>query len=257
MSYWFVFRKQELLLEKKEDGSYTIPYQDVPPTEISDHTLNIAPMTNGAQVKAYTIGEDSTFGERYEMCGLRQSYYKLSEELYLKAGQCHELIYWDKNTQYCGACGAPMKMHTNISKICTGCGIEVWPHLSIAIIVLISKGDELLLVHARNFKTNFYGLVAGFVETGETLEDAVKREVREETSITIKNIKYHSSQPWPYPCGLMIGFYAEYEKGEIHLQQSELSSGGWFNKNNLPQLPEKLSIARRLIDNWIEKADKT
>ena len=125
--------------------------------------------------------------------------------------------------------------------------------MPIAIIVLVNRGDDLLLVHANNFKYEFYGLVAGFVETGETLEEAVIREVKEETGLKIKNIRYYSSQPWPYPSGLMVGFYAEYESGEITLQRSELRNGGWFNKNSLPRIPEKLSIARQLIDNWLKQ----
>lgn len=111
-----------------------------------------------------------------------------------------------------------------------------------------------MLVHARNFKGNFDSLVAGFVETGENLEEAVHREVMEETGLTIKNLKYFGSQPWPYPSGLMIGFSAEYVDGEIHLQKEELSRGKWFTKEYLPILPEKLSIARKLIDAWL--ADK-
>jgi NAD+ diphosphatase len=142
-------------------------------------------------------------------------------------------------------------MDTDISKKCTQCGKEVWPQLAIAVIVLIHKGDEVLLVNARNFRTHFYGLVAGFVETGETLEEAVHREVKEETGIKITNLRYFSSQPWPYPCGLMVGFNADYVEGEIHLQRSELAKGGWFRKDNLPTIPEKLSIARKLIDAWL------
>ena len=144
-----------------------------------------------------------------------------------------------------------MKMHTEISKRCENCGKEVWPQLATAVIVLIHKGDEVLLVHARNFQRDFFGLVAGFVETGETLEQAVERETFEETGIHIRNIRYFGSQPWPYPCGLMVGFQAEYDYGEIRLQHSELSAGGWFKKENLPDIPEKLSIARMLIDNWL------
>ena len=146
-----------------------------------------------------------------------------------------------------------MKLHTDISKRCTCCGKEVWPQLATAIIVLIHKDDEVLLVHARNFRGDFFGLVAGFVETGETLEEAVEREVREETGLSIKNIRYFASQPWPYPCGLMVGFHADYAGGDIHLQRSELSKGGWFKKDNLPHIPEKMSIARKLIDSWLEE----
>lgn len=146
-----------------------------------------------------------------------------------------------------------MKMHTEISKCCTACGNEVWPLLSTAVIVLIEKDDEALLVRANNFKRNFYGLVAGFVETGETLEEAVVREVKEETGIEIENIRYFASQPWPFPCGLMVGFFAKYKNGEIKLQHEELADGGWFSRNNLPTLPDEMSIARRLIEEWRRK----
>ena len=146
--------------------------------------------------------------------------------------------------------------HTDISKRCTQCGKEVWPQLATAVIVLVSRGDEVLLVHAKNFRGDFYGLVAGFVETGETLEEAVCREVMEETGLTIKNLHYYGSQPWPYPCGLMVGFLAEYDNGDIHLQRSELSRGAWFNRHHLPQIPEKLSIARQIIDYWLDLKSK-
>lgn len=136
---------------------------------------------------------------------------------------------------------------------CTQCGKSVWPSLATAIIVLIRRGEEVLLVHARNFKSDFYGLVAGFVETGETLEQAVHREVMEETGLTINHLKYFGSQPWPYPSGLMVGFTADYVDGEIHLQTEELSRGKWFTKYNLPTIPEKLSIARQIIDAWLEE----
>lgn len=205
--------------------------------------------------KACRIEQPLLGNERYEMCGLRQSYYKLSHEDYLKAGKCHELLYWDQNTKFCGVCGGPMRFDTDISKKCEHCGKEVWPQLATAVIVLVRKDKEVLLVHAKNFRTDFYGLVAGFVETGETLEEAVHREVMEETGLHIKNLKYFASQPWPYPCGLMVGFIADYDGGKIHLQRSELSKGSWFDKDHLPQIPEKLSIARQLIDHWLEEQE--
>lgn len=250
---WFVFCKSDILLRKTSEGGYDIPYSEQPPTPLKPWTAvhNITPMGDIA-VQTYRIEAPLTDDDRYEMCGLRASYAKLSRELYLKAGKCAEIIYWDINTQYCGMCGAPMKKNTDISKRCTNCGKEVWPQLATAVIVLIHKDDEVLLVHANNFRSDFYGLVAGFVETGETLEEAVEREVMEETGLKIRNLRYFASQPWPYPSGLMVGFNADYDSGEIHLQRSELSSGGWFSRNNLPHIPEKLSIARQLIDNWLE-----
>ena len=248
--HYFIFCKDELLLRKTPDG-WQIPEGDRPPVELRPwtHVLNV----DGD--KAFSIETPVTGSADYEMCGLRKSYYQLPQHDYLKAGKCHELLYWDRNTRFCGVCGAPMRMDTDISKKCTQCGKEEWPQLATAIIVLIHRGDEVLLVHARNFRTDFYGLVAGFVETGETLEEAVHREVREETGITISNLRYFGSQPWPYPCGLMVGFNADYVGGEIHLQRSELSKGAWFRRDNLPTIPEKLSIARMLIDAWIEETE--
>lgn len=255
--YWFIFCKTDIMLEKAED-SFSIPLSEYCPIPLHPwtHVLNITPMEDGTEVKAVMIDQPVTDYSQYEMCGLRPSFYRLPNEFYLKAGKCHELLYWDNNTRFCGVCGAPMKMHTDISKRCTNCGKEVWPQLATAIIVLVHRGEEVLLVHARNFKTEFYGLVAGFVETGETLEEAVHREVAEETGIQIKNLRYFGSQPWPYPCGLMVGFNADYNGGDIHLQQSELSKGAWFTKENLPTIPEKLSIARMILDDWLEKTSK-
>ena len=251
--YYFVFCKDDVLLMPLDDGSFTIPCQEEPPTEVKPwtHLMNISPMADGTEVVTYRI-EMPPVDSKLQPSPLRQSYYKLPRELYLKAGKCQELLYWDRNTKYCGVCGAPMRMDTDISKKCTECGKEIWPQLATAVIVLIHRGDEVLLVRAKNFRTDFYGLVAGFVETGETLEEAVAREAMEETGVTITNIRYFGSQPWPYPCGLMVGFHADYVSGEIHLQRSEIAKGGWFTRDNLPTIPEKLSIARMLLDDWLE-----
>lgn len=250
MKYWFVFCKSDIVLEKCADGTYSIPFAEEPPIPSGNYIHNIEPLY-GHEVKAYRIEEPVEDSPLYEMCGLRASFYKLPTDLYLKAGKCEEILYWDDNTRFCGTCGGQMEMHTDISKICRSCGKEAWPQLSTAIIVLVKRDDKVLLVHARNFRGDYYGLVAGFVETGETLEQAVEREVMEETGLSIKDIQYFGSQPWPYPCGLMIGFYAEYAGGEIKLQEDELSAGGWFAKDNMPDIPGKMSIARKLIDNWL------
>ncbi len=253
--YWFVFCKGDLLLEKTADGRYTIPYQEEAPTPLKEWT-NVHTITpfGDDDVRTYTIDGPVTDNPRYEMCGLRATYNKLPHELYQIAGKCQEILYWDANTRFCGVCGGPMKMHTEISKRCTHCGKEIWPLLATAIIVLIRREDKVLLVHARNFRGKFFGLVAGFVETGETLEEAVVREVHEEVGIKIKNIRYFASQPWPYPCGLMVGFTADYVSGELHLQRSELDDAGWFDRDHLPPVPDKMSIARQLIDSWLEES---
>ena len=246
---YFVFCQSDLVLEKTADG-YRIP------TEIPVEPKPWTTVMNVDGEKAFRIGQPLLDNEHYEMCGLRQSYYRLTAEEYRKAGKCHELLYWDQNTKYCGVCGGLMHFDTVISKKCEHCGKEIWPQLATAIIVLIRKDNEVLLVHANSFRDDHYGLVAGFVETGETLEEAVYREVMEETGLHITNLRYFGSQPWPYPCGLMVGFTADYDSGKIHLQRSELSKGSWFDKDHLPHIPEKLSIARQLLDHWLEEMNK-
>ncbi len=259
---YFVFCQSDILLEKQGD-TYLIPTEQ--PTETKPWTTVMDVVGD----KAYRIDQPVVDNDRYEMVPLRQSYYKLTREDYLKAGKCQELLYWDQNTKFCGVCGAPMRMDTEISKKCTHCGKEIWPQLATAIIVLIrreaehqapdgsiEKREEVLLVHARNFRGDHYGLVAGFVETGETLEEAVYREVMEETGLHITNLRYFGSQPWPYPCGLMVGFTADYDWGKIHLQRSELTKGAWFDRDHLPAIPDKMSIARQLIDYWRGEEDE-
>ncbi len=250
---WFVFCKSDLLLKQLPDGTFTVPEGDEAPVALKPWTtvMDIDPMADGTGVKAVLVDSPVVDLEGHEMCGLRQSYYKLSAPLYAKAGKCQELLFWHSNNKFCGVCGGPMKMDTEISKRCTMCGKEIWPSPAVAVITLIRRGDEALLVQAKTFRTNHYGLVAGFVETGESLEEAARREIKEEVGLEIENLRYFGSQPWPFPCGLMVGFTADYKSGEISLQRSELRDGQWFTKDNLPTLPEKLSIARKLIDDWI------
>lgn len=229
-----------------------IPSGIEPPVSVqpwcSVTSLNI----NGDDIHIYRLDKPILNVEGLQMVGLRQSFDLLSLSDYNLAGKGQELLYWDQNTKYCGCCGAPMRWDTAISKRCTECRKELWPQLATAIIVRVERENSILLVHARNFRGQHYGLVAGFVETGETLEEAVRRECLEETGIQIDDIRYFGSQPWPYPCGLMIGFTAQYVSGDIKLQKEELTAGGWFTKENLPQIPGKASIARQLIDDWLK-----
>lgn len=182
---------------------------------------------------------------------LRKSHAYLPTGEYDIAAKGAELTYWDARTRWCSICGAPMQRATEISKKCTSCGDEIFPSLAAAILVLVTRGDEALLVRAKTFKRPFFGLVAGFVETGESLEQCVAREVKEETSLEIKNIRYFASQSWPFPFNLMIGFTAEYASGEVKYADGELCAGRFFSRDDLPELATPPSLARTMIDAWI------
>lgn len=182
---------------------------------------------------------------------LRASYDLLPLTDYLRAGKAAELLYWQEHHRYCGKCGTELEPKTELCRWCPTCQTELWPQLSPAVIVLIHRGDEILLVRSRTFRGSYYGLVAGFVEFGESLEECVRREIREETQLEVDDIRYFGSQPWPYPQGLMVGFTARYKSGQLCLQADELATGGWFNVHHLPTIPKPLSMARKLIDNYV------
>ena len=250
----FIFHQGQILLEHLADGTTAIPTSLPHPLgwESEPMTVSAGPTaTEGESVVAGETLTDALPSDAYEWIGLRQSYYHLSPSLYQTAGKCSELLFWSRNNRFCGRCGHPMAFASPISKRCSHCGREIWPSPAPAVIVLIHRGDEVLLVHARNFRGKFFGLVAGFVETGESLEEAVVREVREETGLRIHHLRYFGSQPWPYPFGIMMGYHADYLDGQVKLQEEELEAGRWFSRDHLPTIPEKLSIARRLIDDWL------
>ena len=194
--YWFIFFNDQLLLQKKGE-TYTIPYSINPPVPVK----NVLEVNLLEDMPACTVSVDTPLEEtaEYFPMGLRASYDYLDPVLHKIAGKAYELIYWDLHSRFCPSCGTKTVMQTTISKQCPNCKYEIYPVVSPAILVLIRKGDAILLVHARNFRGSFYGLVAGFLETGETLEECVRREVMEETGLEINNITYFGNQPWPYP----------------------------------------------------------
>ena len=248
--FWVIFRDGDLLLKKGSKGDYSLPYNSTAPVEIQGEQFAVGDDTTPC-ISSIFKG-NSSLPDDLEFMNLRTAFNHISDKEYSMASKGEELLFWNNNTLYCGRCGAVMQRHTEISKLCPNCNWEIFPQLSPAIIVLVKEDNEALLVHARNFKRPFFGLVAGFVETGENLEECVRREVREETSLEINNIRYFGSQTWPYPANLMIGFTADYAGGELRFADGELSEGGFFRADNLPMIPTRPSIARQLIDDWLE-----
>ena len=200
-----------------------------------------------AQLPKDTIAPDGM-----TLKGLRELYGTLDEDLFALSGRAIQIVEWDRTHQYCGHCATPTtQLSHERAKRCPKCGLVNYPRLSPAIIVLVSRGEELLLARAHRFPTGMYSILAGFVEPGESLEETVVREVREEVGIEVKDIRYFGSQPWPFPNSLMIGFTATYASGDIAVEPQELVDAAWFSKYNLPLIPPKLSIARKLIDWFV------
>lgn len=200
---------------------------------------------------AVEVPGDQPLPEGLAYFGVRELAGLIPDEELAVAGLAVQIIDYDRNTRFCGRCGTPTKpARIERAKVCPSCHRAIYPQLSPAIIVLVRKNDSILMVRGVRAPPGRYSLVAGFVEPGETIEDAVHREVREETGISIKNLRYLASEPWPFPDSLMLAFVADYESGEVTPDGVEIESAAWFDRDHLPDLPPRLSITRALIDDW-------
>jgi NAD+ diphosphatase len=253
-AWWFIFMKDKLLVHLEHE-SVTVPFL-IDPNELGLTVMgkNYLGQLDDRHCYAVEVAEGTLPPAGMTFEGLRQVYGRLDENLFWIAARAVQIVDWDMTHQFCGRCGLLLKTsQTERAKECPKCGLLHFPRLAPAIIVLVERGNELLLARSRHFMPEMYSVLAGFVEPGESLEEAVVREVREEVGISVKNIKYFGNQPWPFPHSLMIGFTATYAGGKISLDDSEIEDAGWFTADNLPRIPGKISIARKLIDWFIDK----
>jgi NAD+ diphosphatase len=192
--------------------------------------------------------------EGFSFVKLRQLFGVLDNDFYRLALRAAHIVIWLRNNQYCGRCGGTMDvLSRELAVKCSDCGYTVYPRISPAIIVAVTRENEILLARSSRFPPGRFSVIAGFLEPGETLEECVAREVKEEVGIKVDNIRYFGNQPWPFPDSQMIGFTARYAGGEMAIDNDEIVAAGWFTVDNLPDIPPQDSIARRLIDDFVRK----
>ncbi|MDP9940758.1 NAD(+) diphosphatase [Ectopseudomonas alcaliphila] len=185
---------------------------------------------------------------------LRQFMLQGEAETFRMLAYAAQIGTWYAEHRYCGSCGAPTRQLPGERAMrCDSCESQHYPRISPSMIVLVTRGDEILLARSPRFVTGVYSTLAGFVEPGESVEHCVAREVREEVSVEVKNLQYIGSQGWPFPHSLMLGFHAEYAGGEIVMQEDEIEDARWFRVDDLPPLPASRSIARHLIDLYVAR----
>ncbi|MEM1206553.1 MAG: NAD(+) diphosphatase [Acidobacteriota bacterium] len=183
---------------------------------------------------------------------LRSLVWQLDEPLFWVAGRAVQVVDWSLDHRYCGRCGAVTSHQLGErSKVCEPCGLAFYPRIAPAVIVLVERGDHVLLGRSSRLPDGMYSTLAGFVEPGESLEQAVVREVEEEVGVRVHRLRYFGSQPWPFPNSLMVGFRAEYAEGDLQVDETELLTADWFRYDGLPKIPPRLSIARALIDAFL------
>jgi NAD+ diphosphatase len=257
-AWWFAFEGDKLLV--RPDGtSISIPcltdFAELGLRTVRQHYLGRLPDRHCYTVE---LAEGTVPPAGMTFQGLRQVGFLVDEVLFSLAGRALQVLEWDRTHQFCSRCGIQMRIRPiERAKECPQCGLLFFPRLAPAIIVAVTRGDELLLARSHRFPTKMYSVIAGFVEPGETLEHAVRREVQEEVGLAVKGIRYFGSQPWPFPHSLMIGFTASYTGGEITLDDPEIDDAGWYRAGNLPTIPGKISIARQLIDWFVTQQAKS
>ena len=244
-----IFKDSELLV--KAESSIELPEQKVLQRCFEQHHAKDWFTETDKYYTAALLEEGAPTPAGHRWVKLRELF-AINASYSAVAARALALLKWRKTARFCGCCGGPMQDDKyETARTCSLCGNVVFPRISPAIIILVSKGDKFLLARHATRNTDLYTCLAGFMEHGETIEECAKREVKEETGIEIENIRYCASQAWPYPDQLMIGLRADWKSGELILQESEIDDAKWFSKDNLPSIPKAGSLAYQLINGII------
>jgi NAD+ diphosphatase len=248
---WFVVHPKGLVV-RRDGERIVLPSDD----EVAAFGLGIADghrLGSLDETDAVVVPLAGKVAAPFEILGLRMLVAQLDAALLGVAGRALHAADWLTTNRFCGRCGtATTPLEGERCMACPSCGLHCYPRISPAIITLVRKGDLALLASNAKFPGAFYSTLAGFAEIGESLEETLVREVREEAGINVGNVRYFGSQPWPFPNSLMIAFTAEWESGEIQIDPKEISDAQWFSADALPMIPPPMTIARRLIDAWLE-----
>lgn len=236
LSLAYIFHEQKLLV----DEQFQLPQVE----RLEDDLL----FTEGDHVIARDLLDSETIPEGFQLVPIRQLVTIWDRTQFEQASRAVQLLEWRRNHKFCSHCGHATEIHpTQYAMVCPACKYSQYPRIQPCVITIITKGDKILLAQSIRNKGKMYGLIAGFVEVGETLEQAVERETLEEVGVKVKNIRYISSQPWPFPSNLMIAFHAEYDSGEIKIQEDEIYDAAFFKFDQLPEIPFKGSVAHAMI----------
>ncbi|XXF78647.1 NAD(+) diphosphatase [Myxococcaceae bacterium GXIMD 01537] len=250
-AHLFVARGMDLLVHEREGGPLLPTGADLPALAADAHFLG----TLGA-VDCYAAAapRDLVAPSGMRWVPARSLYTRVDEALFAVGGRALAVAEWDVSHRFCGKCGTPTQLAPGErARRCPDCHTPFYPRISPAVIVLITRGDTLLLARSSQFPEPFFSTLAGFVEPGESLEETVAREVKEEVGIDIYRLRYFGSQPWPFGRSLMVGFTAEHAGGDIRVDGTEIVEARWFSPDALPRIPPRLSIARHLIDAFVEQ----
>ena len=254
-AFWFLCSSTNLICDVR-NGSPTLPRMLSP----ADFGFALTEefylgALDGTPCFAAAVEEDALSEADLAFCGLRDLLGAMPPAELAAALRAVHLVRWDQTTRCCGRCGVRTEHKSDErAKICPGCGLVSYPQIAPAVIVAVTRGDRILLARSHRHPPGRYSVLAGFVEPGETLEEAVSREVKEEVGVELQDVRYFASQPWPFPNSLMIAFTAEWAGGEIAVDTAELAEAAWFRASEMPPIPPKVTVSRALIDWFVGRA---
>jgi NAD+ diphosphatase len=248
---YFVVHRRGLVVTRDGGGMRMLHASEAEsvraPAATEEHYLG---RLGGADV--FAMAAKDQVDSPFDVIGLRGLFGEVDDTTFGVAGRAVQIVDWAATHRFCGRCATPTERAPGERAMrCPACRLSAYPRIAPAIIVLVRKGDEALLAHGARFPMPFYSTLAGFVEPGESLEETLVREVKEEVGIDVTDLRYFGSQSWPFPNSLMLGFFATWSGGEIVVDKTEIVDAKWFRADELPMIPPSMSISRQLIDVWL------
>lgn len=252
--YWVVISKNQVLRNRENEGLFLCNWEDMGFVSAYQEQIIQVGEQNNTPVMLIDTDNEQLNVPNTDYVNLRVLLFSLGFDWIGVLSRAMQVALFLRTHRFCGQCGSRMKnVNWELAVQCDTCSFRAYPRISPCIIVAIRDGDKILLAQGRNHKDGMYSTLAGFVESGERLEEAVHREVFEEVGVRVKNLEYFGSQPWPFPHSLMVGFIADYDGGDIVLEEDEILAADWFTEDALPKIPPALSIAGQMIDEVLTR----
>lgn len=250
---WLPFQDEKLLVQIEGESAALIRGEAQAVAGLAPGEPMYLGVLDGLPCLAGEVDADTALPSGFQALSLRAVFGALSDEESALAGYASQMLHWRRTSLFCPVFGHETEPgQGDWAKRCPHCGHTRYPHVSPAVLILVSDGDRILLVHKPGWGA-MHSIMAGFVEPGEALEECVQREAKEESGVEIRDLIYRGSQPWPFPHQLMVGFTAHYAGGTLKIDDAELDGAAWFERDDLPDLPSPISLSRHLIDGWVAR----
>lgn len=256
---WLVFQGAHILVNDDVVQGYFPALKDFFWLGMEEVARQYLGVWESQPVFAVAVPESAIPPDGYHFEDLRRILGQVDDELFAVAGRAFQILEWERSHRFCGRCGTPTVGHAKGERalICPSCAFSSYPRINPCVIVAVTRGEEILLARAQRFNRPMFSTLAGFIEAGETAEETLLREVQEEVGVVVRNPRYFGSQSWPFPGNLMLGFHADYESGDIVLQEEEIAEAGFYHFSDLPLIPPAGSIAHALIQDFVVRCRRT